>query len=136
MKGQCLCGAVELCVDRHAGGVSVCHCSMCRRWSGSAMPGLSAAATGVSVTGPVQTYRSSSFAERAWCGQCGSHLWIRDDDAEYDLMPGLFEGARDLPLVREVYVDRAWACARYDGDHPRLSRAEYQANHHFVEDVQ
>jgi len=136
MKGQCLCGAVELRVGRHAGGVSACHCSMCRRWSGSAALGFSAQAAGLSVSGPVKSYRSSSFAERAWCDRCGSHLWIRDDDAEYDLMPGLFDDARDLPLVREIYFDRAWAFAPLAGDHPRLTRADYEAGHRFVEGEQ
>ena len=51
-----------------------------------------------------------SFAERAFCAVCGSHLWMRDNTGKtYELMPGLFDEARDWPLRSEVYSDRAMA---------------------------
>ncbi|MFN6987310.1 MAG: GFA family protein, partial [Rhizobium oryzihabitans] len=34
--GQCLCGAVGLEAVIGAREFGVCHCSMCRRWSGGA----------------------------------------------------------------------------------------------------
>jgi hypothetical protein len=131
LVGQCLCGAVEVRVPEHAGEVSACHCGYCRRWTGAAMWCL--AAPSVAFDGPVKRYRSSPFAERAWCDTCGTHLWIRNDDGAYDLMPGLFEGARALPLVREVYADRAFAGVRLAGGHRRVSAAEYEATHPFGE---
>lgn len=63
----------------------------------------------VSVEGPARSRASSEFAERAWCGECGSHLWMRDRGGDYELSPGLFDEARPFPLVREVYADRAFA---------------------------
>ena len=33
MKGTCLCGAVEV-VAGDATQIGLCHCSMCRRWTG------------------------------------------------------------------------------------------------------
>ncbi len=134
LTGNCLCGAVQLRVTGHAAEVSACHCTLCRRWSGGVLLCLASESTQVHATGPVATYRSSDFAERAWCGECGSHLWIRDDDGGIDLMPGLFEGARDLPLVREIYADRAFASARLAGEHPRRTRAEYEAENSHVEE--
>lgn len=98
------------------------------------MFGLVAQDEDVTITGPVCRYRSSSFAERAWCGTCGTHLWIRDDDAtEYEFMPGLFDGARDVPLVREVYADRAFAYVPLAGTHDRVSAEDYEAANPFVE---
>ena len=82
----------------------------------------------VEVTGPVKRFRSSSFAERAWCDQCGTQLWIKDDDGNHEVMPGLFDQAQDLPLSHEVFVDQAFACVALAGDHPRLTAAEYQAS--------
>ena len=134
MEGHCLCGAVRLSVGVHDPNVTVCHCAMCRRWNGLAMPGFDAEAEQVTVSGPVRTYRSSSFAERAFCGTCGTHLWIRDDGRQYELMPGLFDGAAGFPLVGEVYADRAFACATFAGDHPRGTAAEYEAANPFVGD--
>jgi len=133
MEGHCLCGAVRVSVGDHDPAVTTCHCSMCRRWNGLAMPGFDAEPDQVTVTGPVVRYRSSSFAERAFCGTCGTHLWIRDDGKQYELMPGLFDAARDFPLAGEVYADRAFASARFAGDHPRGSAAEYEATRPHVE---
>lgn len=57
---------------------------------------VTAAAEDVRVTGEVAAFRSSPFAERAFCPVCGTHLWIRDDGGDYDLMPGLFDAAAGL----------------------------------------
>jgi hypothetical protein len=133
LEGHCLCGAVTLRAGSHGSTVSACHCAMCRRWTGAAMLVFEAAAEDLAVSGPVKTYRSSDFAERAWCALCGTHLWIRDDGKDFELMPGLFDAARDMPLTREVYADRAFACVTLAGDHPRLTATEYEADHRFVE---
>ena len=132
VTGQCLCGAVTLIARSHAGAVSACHCSMCRRWTGAAMWVLEAPADAVEVTGPVSRYRASDFAERAWCGACGMHLWIKDGDGPYEMMPGLFDAARDLPLSHEIYVDRAFASVTLAGGHRRVSRADYEARERAV----
>lgn len=36
MKGTCLCGAIEVIADAK-NEVSLCHCSMCRKWSSGAL---------------------------------------------------------------------------------------------------
>ncbi|TCO69927.1 GFA family protein [Rhodovulum euryhalinum] len=133
LDGHCLCGAVHISAVPRASSVSACHCSVCRRWSGAAIWCLDAAPTDVHVTGEVRTYRSSPFAERAFCPVCGTHLWIRDDREGYDLMPGLFEAASGFPLNHEVYADRAFAAVRLQGSHARISRADYEASHPFIE---
>ena len=98
------------------------------------MWGFVAPADAVRVTGQVATYRSSPFAERAFCATCGTHLWFRDDGGDYELVPGLFEEAAGFPLSREVYADRAFAAVPLAGDHARVSRADYESSHPFVED--
>lgn len=132
-EGRCLCGAVRITVPALEAGASACHCSICRRWTGAAMWGFVAVANKVDVRGEVARYRSSAFAERAWCPACGTHLWVRDDGADYEFTPGLFDDAAEMPLVREVYADRALACVPLAGDHVRVSRAEYERDNLFVE---
>ncbi len=133
LVGRCLCGAVTIRAAGHRPEVHACHCAMCRRWTGSVYAMFTAPAGGVDVEGPVRTYRSSSFTTRAFCGTCGSHLWLRDDDgAEYELMPGMFEHASDFPLTQEIYADRALAAMRLEGDHRRIGRSEYEACNPFV----
>ena len=138
MTGHCLCGAVTVRVaGPHDPRPGACHCRMCQRWSGGLFLCFNADAAGVTVEGPVTSYASSDFAERAFCPVCGSHLWMRDNTgATYDLMPGLFDEARDQPLRSEVYADRAMASVRLQGDHRRATQAEYeQKNHHVAGDA-
>ena len=135
ISGHCLCGAVTIRIEgAHDPRPGACHCRMCQRWSGGLFLCFEADAAGVTVTGPVTRHASSGFAERAFCTACGSHLWMRDTNAStYDLMPGLFDEARDWPLRSEVYADCAMASVRLAGDHPRATRAEYQAKNPFVQ---
>ena len=137
MTGHCLCGAVTVRVaGPHDPRPGACHCRMCQRWSGGLFLCFSADAAGVTVEGPVTRYASSDFAERAFCPVCGSHLWMRDNTgASYDLMPGLFDEARDQPLRSEVYADRAMASVRLQGDHRRATQAEYEQKNHHVAGV-
>jgi hypothetical protein len=106
---------------------------MCQRWSGGLFLCFNADAGGVTVDGPVTRFASSDFAERAFCSFCGSHLWMRDNTGKtYDLMPGLFDEARDWPLRSEVYADRAMASMRLQGDHRRATKAEYEQKNQYV----
>jgi hypothetical protein len=134
MTGHCLCGAVTVRVTGgHDPRPGACHCRMCQRWSGGLFLCFNADADGVAVDGPIARHASSDFAERAFCSVCGSHLWMRDRTANtYDLMPGLFDEARDWPLRSEVYADRAMASVRLEGDHRRATRAEYENKNQYV----
>ena len=137
IEGHCLCGAVTVTVAAAPAGWSgACHCRRCQRWSGGLFLCFEAAAADVTVTGLVKTYASSALAERAFCGTCGSHLWMRDtdrDDAAYDLMPGLFDAALDWPLRSEMYTDQAMKAVDLRGDHRSATAAEYEATNAHVE---
>ena len=134
LEGHCLCGAVTIRVaGDHDPRPGACHCRMCQRWSGGVFLCFNADADGVTVDGPVTRFASSDFAERAFCSVCGSHLWMRDATGKsYDLMPGLFDAARDWPLRSEVYSDRAMASVCFGGDHRRATQAEYEAKNQYV----
>ena len=137
LDGRCLCGAVHIRISgAYDPRVGACHCRMCQRWSGGVFLEFTAPATAVTVTGEVARYQSTSFAERAFCPRCGSHLWFRDTDVpdtDFELVPGLFDAARDWPLRSEIYIDRAMTSARLAGEHPRKTRAEYEASHAHIE---
>ena len=136
IEGHCLCGAVSVRVTGHGGFTGACHCRMCQRWSGALFVSFNAPADAVTVTGEVTRYQSAPFAERAFCPRCGSHLWMRNteaDDSSYDLMPGLFDAARDIPLQSEVYTDRALPGLALAGDHRRATRAQYEARNPHLE---
>jgi hypothetical protein len=81
ITGGCLCGAVryEIDADSFEDDASYCHCTMCRRWSGSAFT-LSVRAPSAQLrwTGAMpKRYRSSHLAWRAFCGACGSPIYFQ-----------------------------------------------------------
>ena len=135
MQGHCLCGAITITVaGTHDPRIGACHCRMCQRWSGGLF--LCFEAKDVTATGPVARFRSSDFSERAFCATCGSHLWFHDldkPDGDVELMPGLFDDAREFPLRSEIYTDRAFDALHLQGDHKRATRAEYEAKNKFIE---
>ncbi|HBS50949.1 MAG TPA: GFA family protein [Rhodobacteraceae bacterium] len=131
-EGRCLCGAVRVSVAAPMTEISACHCGMCRRWSGAMQMGIEVPQDKVVVSGPIKTYRSSSFAERAWCDSCGLALWFRDVEGPntgwFELAPGLFDNAAGAKLVREVYADRCPEGYRLEGDAvARMSQKDYEA---------
>ncbi len=81
--GGCLCGAVRFEVDGAIGPITCCHCSRCRRASGSAFT----AAASVDQEGfrivagseLLAEFESSPQNRRAFCSRCGSQLFSRHD---------------------------------------------------------
>ena len=84
LTGGCLCGTVRFEIDGALGPITCCHCSRCRRASGSAyVAAASVDATSFRVTAGdecVAEYESSPRNRRAFCTRCGSQLWGRHDD--------------------------------------------------------
>ncbi len=135
VTGHCLCKRVSVRVSACERRLGACHCRMCQRWSGALFVCFSAPPEAVTVAGEVARYASSSFAERAFCPRCGSHLWMCDTDradAPYELMPGLFDAALGWPLGSEIYADRAMAAIRLEGAHTRTTAERYEAANAFV----
>ena len=92
----------------------------------------------VTYAGPIKTYASSSFANRAWCENCGTSLWFADTEGNnahlLELAPGLFDGFGGAKLVRVVYADQAPEGVALAGDLDRVSKADYEARNRHVED--
>lgn len=77
-NGGCHCGAVTYHIKDGAQPVhhAMCHCSDCRRSSGA--PAVAWALfdeAEVEVTGSPARYKSSEYAERQFCGACGTSLF-------------------------------------------------------------
>ena len=78
-RGSCLCGAVRFEISGEFDAFFLCHCSRCRKGSGSAHASnlFSASATIAWLTGRerVKSWRlPASRHERSFCGACGSAL--------------------------------------------------------------
>mmetsp|Transcript_21441 Transcript_21441/g.52345 ORF Transcript_21441/g.52345 Transcript_21441/m.52345 type:complete len:140 (-) Transcript_21441:25-444(-) len=111
VKGQCLCGDVKIEATPEAAALSACHCGMCRKWTSGAYIGFPADPKTLKAHGPVKTKVTSEWAERSFCGECGSVLWYRLTAAgKYqgyvEVAAGLFDDACGLELKKETYIDK------------------------------
>lgn len=79
VTGGCLCGKVRYVVTEAPIDTNFCHCRMCQRFSGAPVTaGSTYRAGAVQFTnGAPKYYRSSPFAERGFCENCGSSLTYR-----------------------------------------------------------
>lgn len=129
-EGKCLCGAVMFSADDVGSELSICHCSMCRRWVGG--PTFSIAAKGVVFRGEenIQRYSSSAAAERGFCRICGSNLFYRSKETgQYVLGMGVIDNQAPFRIAGEIYVDQKPPGYEFAGTHPRLTEEEVLASH-------
>ncbi|MEO9778482.1 MAG: GFA family protein [Sedimentitalea sp.] len=125
LEGRCMCGAVTVRATAGAPILRACHCDMCRRWTSSMFMTVPTDPETIKVEGPVRTYCSSEWAERAFCETCGSAIWYKTvDDQVRNLAAGLFDNAAGNTMKLEFYADRIPTGYALSGDHRRLSEAE------------
>lgn len=130
--GQCLCGAVSFTARNVPDTVGICHCEMCRRWTGSALIEVSVAEEDVTWKGTnhIATWQGSSWAERAWCRTCGSGLYFRftgegEFGGKYDIPLGIFNNPNGFTISHEIFVDHKPDSFAYAGEGRQLlTRAE------------
>lgn len=85
MKGSCLCGEVVYTIHSQILGINFCHCTQCRKASGSAF-GTSAAVKreGFEISRGhehLAAYESSPGKNRFFCKHCGSPLFSKREGA-------------------------------------------------------
>ncbi|MBD3670355.1 MAG: GFA family protein [Gammaproteobacteria bacterium] len=110
-KGQCNCGSVTFEIEDDVSDIYVCHCSICRRYTGN---------NGVAVvivcnekfhwlTGeenittwikPVGDWQSS------FCRVCGSSLPVKNDESSMAVPAGsITEGGENMNVAHHIWVD-------------------------------
>ncbi len=78
LRGSCLCGAVSFEIDGRISDIYQCHCSFCRKATGSS--GISVflssgtAFSWQSGENSVQLYKTASGYRSVFCNTCGSRL--------------------------------------------------------------
>ncbi|MEO0623399.1 MAG: GFA family protein [Pseudomonadota bacterium] len=109
MTGKCLCGAVTVTLEAKETVVDACHCGMCRKLTGGgpafALHTETGARPQVAGEDAIRTYASSDWAERAFCGICGTPLWYRFVAQDfYSLSAGLFDPA-EFDFRTQIFVE-------------------------------
>ena len=106
LDGSCYCGAIRFECEAYAPAPYLrCYCSICRKTAGGGgfAINLGAKSDSLRVTGEehikvfhARTNGEESPAERRFCGNCGSALWVWDPRWPDLLHP--FASAIDTPL--------------------------------------
>lgn len=122
-RGSCNCGAVTFRVDAPVTDIYVCHCSLCRKATGTI------GVTVVVVSSSLFTWESGEHLVKRWampghdwecsfCSHCGSHLPGTNDSSTMYIPVGLFtEGGENLQVKHHIWVSSkaAWHQIGDDG---------------------
>ncbi|KUF10478.1 hypothetical protein AVJ23_11365 [Pseudoponticoccus marisrubri] len=128
-----MCGAVRFTARDVPATCGVCHCEMCRRWTGSALIEVSVPTE--NVTWEDETYlgrfASSHWAERGFCTRCGTGLFFRVTmEGEWfgstELPIGVFDDPNGFEIAHQIFIDHKPDSFAYSGQetHTLLTRAE------------
>lgn len=132
LNGNCLCGACTISMTPAEDHMHICHCDMCRAWTGVGMMAIKAGADAVSVSGPIKRRATSDWAERVWCDDCGSALYYHVTAEgpyhdQYHVASGLFPDGGGLKLVGELFTDKRPSGYAFAGKLHGMTEAEVLA---------
>lgn len=108
LSGSCLCGRIRW----HARGpfrhVVACHCRECRKWSGHFFPGIRCRSERIVIKREeaLRWYRSSEFARRGFCGECGSSLFWQSGSIT-NIAAGSVDGETGFGIIQHIHTGEA-----------------------------
>ena len=115
--GSCECGAVTFELSGDLRPSVACHCTQCRKTSGHYWSATQVASENLKITKTegLKWYRSSPFAQRGFCQNCGSSLfWEKDGEGATSIGTGTLDG--DTGLKTEMHI-----CVADKGDYYDLT---------------
>jgi len=109
MKGKCLCGAVEFELSGVIPNLYQCHCSLCRKVTGSAANAAFRIRADrfewIKGERQISEYVTDSGFKSHFCSSCGSPLPnLTANDSAYWVPAGLLEDNAELELVAHLFV--------------------------------
>ena len=113
VAGSCVCGAVRYTIEpQESLGFQYCHCSRCRKASGSAhAANLFVATANLTWTSGEEHVKRFELPDaKYWCSSfcdiCGSSLpWLSRTGKAYIVPVGTLDGDPGVKPTRNVYVD-------------------------------
>jgi hypothetical protein len=128
VSGSCLCGAVKFRAVVTAPEMDVCHCSMCRRWSGGTFMAVPCDGIEIADATELGVYASSEWGQREFCRSCGSSLFWRMRDGSHSVVSlQALDDVAGLAFKEEIFIDEKPALYAFAGERPRLTRDEFLA---------
>lgn len=122
--GSCLCGKVQLTFDKFERPFRCCHCTQCRKQTGTYVTAGHVLDDDLTIQGDehLNWYKASDFAQRGFCRHCGSLLMWKMDDTDYTaVMAGCIDGKTDTAVVAHIFADDKGDYYQIDGDVPTYS---------------
>ena len=131
-KGKCLCGAVEIEIAGKVSDIIHCHCSLCRKNSGTAYATNGFIDTdSFSVIKGEQNLSTFSFKpgrNRHFCKTCGSPVYSSnaDDPSRLRLRLGILDSDITERPISHNFVSSKANWEEIDADLPKYDRFEPQ----------
>ncbi len=115
-RGSCLCGRIHYEVAGDFGPATACHCSQCRKITGSYSIAAPVPADALTVTGTVRWFVSSTHARRGFCADCGSYLFWDEGDGQIWVSLGTVDSPTGTQVENHIFCT-------YKGDYHQLTDA-------------
>jgi len=108
LKGSCLCGACRFTATPVSDAAYVCHCEMCRKWTGSMYMSVGCGDSIVfEDTDQLGIYRASEWGERLFCKACGASLvWRMQDGSGSGVSLQAFDDPAQFTLKMQWFIDK------------------------------
>lgn len=108
-KGSCLCGSVSYSVEEFSELAANCHCSMCRKFHGSAYATLVGVRglTWLSGQDCLKEFVASNGTTRTFCSNCGSSIGFRvkgDPLEKIELAIATFDDDIPVKVDAQIYT--------------------------------
>jgi len=131
LKGACLCGASTFTATPVSEEAGVCHCSMCRKFSGGMFIVTDCSgAFEFAADAPVTRFQSSEWGERAFCSRCGSSLaWLSRDGKMAFASVQAFADPGGFPVKHELFIDCKPGSYGLAGETTTMTEAEFMAQY-------
>ncbi|MBE7186270.1 MAG: GFA family protein [Methylobacterium mesophilicum] len=128
LSGGCLCGAVRFTAIPKNDEMGVCHCGMCRRWTGGVFMAVDCEVLDIEDGAKLGVYRSSDYGERVFCAVCGSSLFWRMQDGSHSVVAlQAFDDPSRFRFTSEIFVDEKPATYAFANETKKMTGSEFVA---------
>ena len=120
--GSCLCGAVAYDITGPMKDALACHCTQCRKQTGSYWISSGVADSDLKLTKQdgLKWFASSDQAKRGFCKECGSSLfWKQNGSDTTSICVGGIDGKTGLKLEGHIFCNDA-------GDYYEISGGSFK----------
>jgi hypothetical protein len=134
LHGSCLCGGARFEIEGRWSAIGQCHCSKCRKVSGTASNAVlytaAASLRWVAGEGLRRDFSLPSGWGTTFCGECGSPLpRLHPNGKIYFVPAGVLDDDPGVAVERHIFVGSkaswdaiAGDAPRFEGDDPSLRR--------------